>query len=600
MKKCLFSPLAICIGVSLLFAFPIIENISFWGQMDWDQFSFWNAVPRETILRYRQFPLWNPYVNGGNVLLAHPHSPFLSPFYGFVLFFGPIIGLKLEIIVHLIIGLMGMFLLAQFMKLDKASSYLASFIFMLSSVYALHITEGHTGWFAMAFVPWTFLYYLKSFRDNNKIFWSIVFFGFMLLAGSVDVVTVYIIFLSIYAILKTAQLRRVEPLKNLGILFIGTFFLCAVKVIPMMEFLWKFPRVTVEHSGIGLEVLYEMFLGREQALLDIDWLSFGKTHSSMDLEYQWHEYGAYIGYAPLVLLFCGIIVEFKRRWPLIVAGFICLLIALGSKSPVNLWEILHTFPVYDSLHVPSRFILAVIFSISILSGFGLLIFKKVLIKIFKKSSISWYKWFSILLTSFVFFDLCLVNSSIFKNAFIVQPIIVEKNTHFSSRYKDVYLYPKVGIYVTSHSSILPIFLSNSGILEGNEVINIKRGDVKITSDPNYQGEVYLLDTQGDVFIKQFSPNKVIVNIEIEKPGVLVMNQNYYNGWKVKKNGNITKAKAVRGLISTPVLPGDCSVEFFYMPFSFLLGLFLTLVFLLFNFIYFLRTRKWVGFGKSDK
>ena len=162
MKKQYFIPLVIFFIISIIYAFPVIRNISYLGQMDWDQFTFWNAVPRETILRYGQFPLWNPYANGGNVLLAHPDSPFLSPFYIFVLIFGPVIGLKLQIIVHVFIGLYGMFLLARHMKISTRSSYLSSFIYMMSSMYALRLSEGQTEWFALAFVPWTFLYYLQS------------------------------------------------------------------------------------------------------------------------------------------------------------------------------------------------------------------------------------------------------------------------------------------------------------------------------------------------------------------------------------------------------------------------------------------------------
>ena len=147
--------------VAIIFSVPLFRNFSYWGTMDWDQYTFWHAVPREIILKYHQFPLWNPYSNGGNVLLAHTHSPFLSPFYIFVLIFGPIAGLKVEIIIHLFIGMFGMFLLSQKLNLAKYSVYLPPFVFMLSSIYALHLAEGHVEWLTMAFTPWLFLCFLK-------------------------------------------------------------------------------------------------------------------------------------------------------------------------------------------------------------------------------------------------------------------------------------------------------------------------------------------------------------------------------------------------------------------------------------------------------
>ena len=101
-------------------------------------------------------------------MLAHPDSPFLSPLYVFVLMLGPVIGLKVQIIVYLFIGLMGMFYLSRYLNLSEKASYLSSFIFMLNSTYALHLSEGHVEWLAMAFVPWAFLYYLKSLKEPKE------------------------------------------------------------------------------------------------------------------------------------------------------------------------------------------------------------------------------------------------------------------------------------------------------------------------------------------------------------------------------------------------------------------------------------------------
>jgi hypothetical protein len=66
-------------------------------------------------------PTWNPYAEGGTVLLAHPHSPVLSSWYAIVLLFGAPIG-----------GIM----------------------FMMSAHFALHIAEGHLEWCVLGLMPW--------------------------------------------------------------------------------------------------------------------------------------------------------------------------------------------------------------------------------------------------------------------------------------------------------------------------------------------------------------------------------------------------------------------------------------------------------------
>lgn len=58
--------------LSLVFVGPILKGMYMHGILDWDQHFFYHAVPRATLLEHHQFPLWNPYQCGGNILLANP------------------------------------------------------------------------------------------------------------------------------------------------------------------------------------------------------------------------------------------------------------------------------------------------------------------------------------------------------------------------------------------------------------------------------------------------------------------------------------------------------------------------------------------------
>jgi len=586
-------PIALFVIVAMNHVSPIFINISNWGQMDWDHFTFWNAVPRETILRYHQFPLWNPYANGGNVLLAHPHSLFLSPMYIFVLIFGPITGLKIEILVHLILGLFGMFLLSRYRGLNIAASYLASFVFMLSSIYILHLTEGHASWLPMVFMPWVFLYYLKSIDDHKKALGAVVFLGLMLFAGSIDVFFISVVFLTIYSFFKLCQLRNLAPVILLLIIFVGTFLLCSVKLLPMIEFLKQFPRLIESSGGTSLVALYEILLGRSDIYHDI-LLGIGNMYphearylqaERLALELEWHEYGAYIGIIPLVMFLIGSVSTFKKHWPLIITGLISLWIALGDWSYVNIWLFLHNnVPLFDSFQVPSRFILGFIFAVSFLSGCGLEYIEKFILKIKHNKTVLICKLFVIAIVSFVVFDLWQVNSPAFLFTFRVPPIEEIEHARFAQRYDSVNLNGKNN----TRSSMYPIFLSNSGILDGYEVVNVKKGDVRIESHPEYRGEVYLLRSNEDVFIKSFSPNKIVVDFTVNNADILIVNQNFYTGWKVKKGLQTVQAEPFNGLISTHIEPGHQRVVFYFLPFSFLIGLFVTVSFILFGTVFYIR------------
>jgi len=572
-KESKYFPSIIFFIITIIYCFPIFKNFSYWGQMDWDQFTFWNAVPRHTILDHHQFPLWNPFVNGGNVLLAHPHSPFLSPFYILVLLLGPIAGLKLQIIIHLFLGLLGMFSLAQYFKMDKTSSYLSSFTFMLCSIFPLHLTEGHTSWLTISFIPWIFLFYLKSFADKKYILASIFFLSMTIFSGSVDIFKQIFALLVIYSFFKILQLKKLISLKILLFIFSGTFLICAIKLIPMIEFLSKYPRESFfsheDHYGTALSTIYKMLLSREQMLLDK--LSLNTTVENGLLMPAWHEFGAYVGIIPLFLFIYGTLKTFKERWPLIVTGLFFFVIILGCKSPINLLKMIWTLPVYNSSVVFSRFIVGFIFSVSVLSGLGLTKLKEFLTLPFKKNKFLTPKIFSFLIVLFVLFDLYLVNSPIFKNAFRIKPIGISKNKFFTQKYDEFNFFDED----ISRSSQYPIFLNNNGLLESYEIVEIKKGDIRTVGNSNYKGEAYLIESDEDVLIKYFSPNKITISANIKNDDILVLNQNYYKGWLIKDGFDIREAKKFKGLISTNISPGKREITFYFLPLTFLLGTFIS-------------------------
>ena len=92
---------------------------------------------------------------------------------------------------------------------------------------------------------------------------------------------------------------------------------------------------------------------------------------------------------------------------------------------------------------------------------------------------------------------------------------------------------------------------------------------------DYKGEIFLENTTGIVKITYFSPNEVKTKIQSLSDGFVVLNQNYFDGWKIKGK-NITKAQSYNGLIAVPIPKGEHIITFYYLPDSFTIGGFLTL------------------------
>lgn len=96
------------LGFVLLFSYPTLSQLSRIGVVwDWPEFVIRNWVAFHTIHDMGQIPLWNPYECGGMPLLAHPSSQIVTPLFALPLFFGPFVGLNLQIPAHLAIAWTG-------------------------------------------------------------------------------------------------------------------------------------------------------------------------------------------------------------------------------------------------------------------------------------------------------------------------------------------------------------------------------------------------------------------------------------------------------------------------------------------------------------
>lgn len=584
-KEYIFSSL-IFIGFAILYCRPIFINIDYWGQMDWDQFTFWSAVPRDTILKYKQFPFWNPFVNGGNVLLAHPHSLFLSPMFIFTLIFGPIVGLKIQVFAYFIIGLFGMFLLSRHLKLSISGSYLSAVIFMCSSIYVLHAVEGHISWLVLALLPYVYFFYLRGLKNHINIYFSALFLGIMYFSGSIYVFFISFQFLLLISILKSLKQKNFIAVKRFIFLALGVFTFSAVKLLPMLEFIIANPRIKYHNPLTNYNVnFYQIFLDKNQLTYDL--LTWGETNK-MNLPYEWHEYGAYVGILPLLLFIIGAVWGWRKFSLFILSGLVFFTISFGGSFGIDLWSLMIKLPVYKSLSVPFRYTFIFVFVISIICGFTLSSIEE-LIKNFKWKHANYFaRIIPALILIVITFDLYKVNSPIFHNAFTIAPVAVIRNSEFSQKYRyfnyyDINNYNNRADTSVSHSSIYPIYLSNYGILDAYEIIKLPLGDIRLQDDSDYTAEAYLSE-EGEVSIKEFSPNKIKLDVFSNVNNTLIFNQNYHHEWRAYINETRHKVFKRKGLIAVTLPAGRHEVILKYWPISFLIGALLTAGFLISLFI----------------
>ena len=582
------------IAATLLYCPLLFSGLDRYGRHDWDQFTFRYETPRLALLRDRQLPLWNPYVNGGTVLLAHPDSPFPSPWYLPVLALGAPLGLRVQVVLFMMLGTAGMAALLRRWNVPSPGCFAGGVVFMMSAHFALHIAEGHLEWSVLGLMPWLMLCVLRFGADLRFVIVAALLLSSVLTFGSVYIMAVYLPFLSVWAMLESIRTRSWRFALGWGGALVFTLFLSAVKLLPQLEFVGTNPRqVTVE--GLSPAGLIAVFLDPRQALLyqatrdgqaplqmrdrgvfnefskslpDTVSTTIHDRLWKLGADHQWHEYGAYITYLGLALVVCGFVVSWRSQWPLYAAGLGAIIIALGNRFPIDLWALLQQLPLYRSLTVPSRFLAAVVFVLAVAVGHGLGWLYRRAARADNRSLLAWIGYG---IPMAIYLELAVLGWNLFGDIFVSRPIELPYHRQFATRYKEITIN-----FPIMYSYLYPALGSNSGVLYGYENIGVRRGKVRTADDADYRGEAYLESSQDTVSIRDWTMSRVRVAFRVNAPDRLVLNQNYFTGWRAKIHGSagVREPFAVangQGLVSIAVDPGDDEVEFYYLPNSFLLG-----------------------------
>jgi hypothetical protein len=569
-------PYIILALLALAFISPIFKDIENTGIHDWDQFCFFDEVPRDTILRYGQFPLWNPYYSGGRPLLANPQTGFLKPTFIFTLLFGCVIGLKVEAFVMLLLGMVGMFLLLRQYRASPVAGILGASVFGMTSYFSLHIADGQTSFFAYALLPFLFLFFLKSFDDRRQlIFAALVVVWMFFSGGAVHIVAPLAVFFAIYAIVRGLQERSTRAVLCVIAVLALALGLAGIKTVPTLAYLLENPRATPlnDSESVTPAIALAMFAGRDQS---------SGAHSG--IKERWQDYGAYVGIIALALFLAGAWLLRKRELPLIIAGLGALAIGAGGIAPYAPWTLLHKLPLFSSTHIPSRYLILFVFAVAVIGARGF----DTLERAWKKRRIA--QWIPLVIALLAIVDLFLVSRVPLTMAFPNGPPLIARQEQFTQEFEVQIL--KAGAY----SPMYYYLLANTGMVNGYDPIMLVTS-VKWTGHPRYRGEVYL-DSPGNATYEYWSPNKLAVRVSTNTQNRLVLNQNYGAGWKVSGG---KKAESYNGLLSTTVGPEDSVVTFRYLPASMLAGVLVTALAIAGIALFFSDKKKqgiacWIGAG----
>jgi len=159
----------------LSFFFIALWSLPIWYVFDkplWNYDYVWHyqgyEAAYQSIIKYHQWPYFNPWMSAGQPLDGLPSIGFFSIRFLCVLFFGTQIGIHLSILIYWIIAFIGAYKLANYFWKTDFLKICFSFLIVINSAVTAHLLVGHFPQQIVLLSPWLFYFYLQ--RDKDK--WS--------------------------------------------------------------------------------------------------------------------------------------------------------------------------------------------------------------------------------------------------------------------------------------------------------------------------------------------------------------------------------------------------------------------------------------------
>lgn len=333
-----------------------------------------------------EFPFWNRHFAGGQPIAANPEHEVFYPFTWLILLPDYDQGFRAHILVHIYIGLVGMYALLRSMRMRAFTASFGALAFALSGIYMSYVNLLPI-LFCVAWLPLTCLYTRKFMLAPNVRHFALasLFLGMQMLVAEPTSIAQTGFLLGMYALYRgwyaarDSELPWTEALPEMltrvifvGLISIAGFLVGAAQMLSAVDHVGDSARSRpFEFSLVSTwsmpwakfaEAIYPNFLGH----IAIDRITFywaGGLYPGMSSPFIFNIYPGLLVTALAVAAF------FVRprggRFVLILSVFSCL-IALGGNTP--LLELLYKAGIAEAIRYPEKFVLIAGFAVTILAA----------------------------------------------------------------------------------------------------------------------------------------------------------------------------------------------------------------------------------------
>ncbi|MFH1808589.1 MAG: hypothetical protein ABIJ09_07585 [Pseudomonadota bacterium] len=343
-------------GVGVLLLFLALAVAQTWGYFegwssttrvrDWVVYQAALETTRQSVREYREVPAWDPWRCGGAPHLANPFVDALSPWGALVLLLDVAPTVRLNVLVHLLAAMLGMWWWARRRGLDVVPALAAALAFGLSGFFIAATSWGFAFLLPAAYLPLVLAGYEAGRERWTGALPAAAAVALMLLEGGLGVAQASLFLLSLLVLIDLRQHAqpRLLILRSASVVVVGALVLAAVKWWPMALHLQQAAMAPLQSDTLTLTQLVEIFLGRDLG------------HRAPGFRLERFEYFGYMG--PLVVAAVAWGLWHVREpgfWRIYVLAGLWTLLVLGNQGPWLPYAWLGHLPwLHAMLSAPSR------------------------------------------------------------------------------------------------------------------------------------------------------------------------------------------------------------------------------------------------------
>lgn len=484
-------------------------------------------------------------------MLADPQSKVLSPLLIFdVLFPAPYANL-ISLVFLSMVGGLGMILLLRHLEISYPISLLIAFLYMHSSWFSLHFSEGHIIFGSFQLASLVLYFTLKIYESRYKVYLAALL-AFMLLDGGMYAF-IYNSLLVLFTLLfKFHGLSIVALIKNSVTnwksTLIAIFIFCGLaagKIVPLLT-VHAHRNPISENIFLDFQsLLVAFFYPFQYILLESPGASY------LDQRLGFHEIGAYIGIVSFIITAVFLVKRWNKKYlPILGLCLFFFWIGSGIGGEYNPWTLFQQIPVVNNAHVQTRALFIPWLMLVILLAYALQFIATTIDKMVFNVIILFLITEAVVVSNYSYWKIYQHEGS------SAQSEMFNGLLHNTRIDKTMFSYSTWG----RHYKLFELENTASKTFM-NPAVN--QGKIRTIEDEDYRGEVYFIAGKGKVEMESYTPNSLVLTINSPSYSEIQVNTNYITKWQsdnkdvqvLEQDGLLTlKTNGFVGLLSLKYRP----------------------------------------------